>query len=274
MSSHKEKSLLPPQQATVKVLSNRYISSGCYRLVVKSPSSFLQATPGQFVNVRIDNDNGLRPLLRRPFSINDITSQGIKIIYKIVGKGTNILSGKKMGNHLDVLGPLGRGFSVCKEAKKHLLIGGGMGAAPLLFLARKIGEKGRKDASTLAFLGFETAEKIICREDFAQKNIPLQVATEDGSYGHKGLVSRVVESYVEGLSSTSGVSIYACGPREMLKVVAEVGSRYAIFSQVLMEEIIGCGVGACRGCVIKGNAGYLRVCKDGPVFNARDILWS
>lgn len=269
--THKGEVPPPPQHIKVKVLSNRHIKANRYRLALKVPSYFARALPGQFMHLRIGD--GLSPFLRRPFSISNVTSEGIEIVYKVVGRGTRILSGVKQKESLDILGPLGSGFFICKETKRHLLIGGGMGIAPLIFLARRIMEEKDKDTSILAFLGFKREGEIICREEFIRRGIPLHIATEDGSFGYKGFVSELVKDYLKEASFASGVSIYVCGPREMLKVVARLGFDYNISSQVLMEEIIGCGIGACRGCVVKGTAGYLRVCREGPVFNARDILW-
>jgi len=268
--SYKKESTPPlPQQLKVEVLFNRHIKADCYRIALKTPSSFFNAVPGQFIHIRVVND--LLPLLRRPFSISSVTARGVEIVYKVVGKGTKALSGVKRGEYLDILGPLGKGFFICDDVKRHLLIGGGIGVAPLVFLARRIIEK--KDVSILVFLGFKTAGEIICQEQFSGENFTLNVATEDGSCGYKGMVSCLIDDYLKKTPFSSKTCIYACGPRDMLKAVANLASRYGILCQVLMEEIIGCGVGACRGCVIKGKTGYLRVCKEGPVFDAKDIMW-
>jgi len=261
-----------PQRVRAEVVSNRYVKANCYKLVLKPEFPFSNAEPGQFIHIRVKDD--FSPLLRRPFSISGARSEGIEIIYKVVGKGTKILSEVKKGDRLDILGPCGKGFSILEGAEKHLLIGGGIGCAPLVFLTHKITEKVKNKTSILVFLGFKKAEDIICQEEFKGKNIILHIATEDGSYGYNGLVSSLVEDYLRKLPSLSRLKIYACGPREMLKTVARLSFDYSIPSEVLMEEIIGCGVGACRGCVVRGTTGYLRVCQEGPVFDVKDILWT
>ncbi|MBE0478467.1 dihydroorotate dehydrogenase electron transfer subunit [Candidatus Aerophobetes bacterium] len=271
---HQQKIFSPAaENIRVKVLSNRCIKPGHFRLAFRVPVSFPEAVPGQFVHIKVGE--GPVPLLRRPFSISNYTPGKIQIIYAVVGQGTKILSHAKRGDYLDMLGPAGKGFCICEEAKTHLLIGGGMGAAPLVFLARKILKKVKKDSSISVFLGFKTKQEIILKEEFAKNSIiGLQIATEDGSFGYRGLVSELFEDYLKKISSTSKFSIYACGPLQMLKTVARLSFDYDIFSQVSMEEIICCGVGACRGCVIKGTAGYMRVCQEGPVFDAKKISWS
>ena len=268
----KEEVFSSAQKLRVEVVSNTHLKANFYRLTIKTPAYFSKAQPGQFIHIKVGDD--FSPLLRRPFSISNVTSFGVDIVYRIVGKGTRFLSELREGEYLDVLGPLGRGFSISREAKIHILVGGGVGVAPLIFLARKIKEETEGKVSILVFLGFKRKEEIICQNQFTGDNLSLHIACEDGSYGYRGLVSQAVEDYLINFTSLSGISIYACGPVEMLRAVARLSFNYAISSQVLMEEIIGCGLGACRGCVVRGVAGYLRVCKEGPVFNIRDIAWS
>jgi len=260
-----------PVQEKVEILSNEKIAKSCYKLILKAPLPFLEAIPGQFIHIRIGDS--FSPLLRRPFSISKVTEEGISIIYKVVGRGTKILSEMKKGNYLDILGPLGRGFVIKEEIKKYLLVGGGMGVAPLVFLLQRITQEAKEEVSTSVFLGFKTAEMVILENEFVGKNITLDIATEDGSRGHKGLVSGLIQKYVENLPCPEDVGLYACGPIPMLKTIAKLSLARNISSQVGLEEMIGCGVGACRGCVVKGTRGYLRVCQEGPVFNVEEILW-
>lgn len=267
-----EKKTLFPQEKKVEVLSNRHIKASYYKLIFKTPFSFSEVTPGQFINIRVKDT--FSPLLRRPFSISNILSKRVEIIYKVVGQGTNLLSEVKKGDCLSILGPIGKGFSISKEVKEHILIGGGIGVSPLVFLARKIAKITKNKSCLSVFLGFKTADEIICQDEFVGENMVLHVATEDGKSGYKGLVHHLAEDYLKKLSSFSGLNIYACGPLKMLKSVADLSFNYAISSQVSMEEIIGCGVGVCRGCVVKGKTRYLRVCQEGPVFDAKEIIWS
>lgn len=253
-----------------EVLSNQHIAPGYYKLSLKTPPFLLQADPGQFINIRIGDS--FSPLLRRPFSISKLTPKGIEIIYKVVGKGTRILSSIKKGDYLDIIGPLGKGFTIENKVKEHLLVGGGIGVAPLIFLFQRI-IKVKNSPFILVFLGFKKAEEIICREEFKGKNITLNIATNDGSYGYKGMVSWMVKDYIEKLNSPKNIALYACGPVEMLKSIARLALNQGITCQLLLEEIIGCGIGACRGCVVEGKTGYLRICKEGPAFYVDEIIW-
>lgn len=259
-------------QVKTKVLTNENVAKNIYRLTLEIPSFFPQPIPGQFIHIRI-RDNFL-PLLRRPFSVSGFTERGLTILYKVVGRGTEILSQLKKNERIDVLGPLGKGFSIKHEVKEHLLVGGGMGIAPLLYLLQKLKLLWREKISVSLFAGFRNSQEMIIKEELYKKNsFKIHLATEDGSSGYKGLISDLVVDYVKNLSSNQKIAIYACGPLPMLQIVAGLSLKCGIFCQVLIEEIIGCGVGACRGCVVWGVKGYLRVCKDGPVFNAGDIAW-
>ncbi|RLE13410.1 dihydroorotate dehydrogenase electron transfer subunit [Candidatus Aerophobetes bacterium] len=251
-----------------KVLSNIAIAPNCYKLSLKGPPSLLKADPGQFINIRIGDS--FFPLLRRPFSISKLIPGGLEIIYKIVGTGTRILSTTKKGEYLDIIGPLGRGFTILPHVREHILVGGGVGVAPLVFLAQRLIEVKSRIS---VFLGFKKSEQIICREEFKQNNIVLNIATDDGSFGYRGTVFSMFEDYI-GKSSSSNISVYACGPLKMLKSIAMLSLKENIVCQVLLERVIGCGIGACRGCVVEGKRGYLRVCKEGPVFYADEILWN
>ena len=253
----------------VKILSNKNIKDDFFKLRLEFPFSD-KIEPGQFVHIRIGES--FPPLLRRPFSISNAGCGWIDIVYKVVGKGTRLLSEFKEGKKLDIIGPCGRGFSVSPLKKRYLLAGGGVGVSPLVFLSRRILEK-NKNALVDVFLGFKKKEDVILEEDFSGENLTLHIATEDGSYGYKGVVSELVESHIKNLSSLSEVKVYACGPTDMLRVFARLCFKYKICCEVLMEEIIGCGVGACRGCVVKGKEGYVRVCQEGPAFDIKELSW-
>jgi len=259
-------------QTQAKILSNQKLTFEYYKLRLHTPRISQEAKPGQFVYIRIEDT--YYPLLRRPFSIHRVEGEAIDILYQIVGLGTQILSQKRKGDSLNLIGPLGKGFWINQAAKQHILIAGGVGVAPLVFLAQRI----RKmctfstDNTHLAFLGFKTKDKILCRKDFEELGIDVKIATENGSYGYRGKVSELFEQFI-GNSSLKSLSVYACGPVLMLKKLSQLSHMYLFPCQVSLEEKMGCGIGACRGCVVKGTSGYLRVCQDGPVFNVDEISW-
>ncbi len=277
-------------QIKAKIILNKKIIPEHYKICLDAPEIAGEAKPGQFVHIRARE--GYDPLLRRPFSIHKSQGEKIEILYKVVGKGTQLLSRKKIGKKIDILGPLGQGFKVNPGLEKVILVAGGIGVAPLYFLAERLAgythwkaEKGSKRQSIindssinknqldiLVLLGAETKEKILCLEDFKNLNVKIEIATEDGSESFKGLVS---DLFFQLLSKESQVNLVcACGPALMLKRIAELNYRYKIPCQVSLEQRMGCGIGACLGCTIKGQTGYLRVCRNGPVFEADEIQWN
>lgn len=222
------------------------------------------AKPGQFLEIKISD--GYEPLLRRPFSIHRRRGKDIEIIYRIAGRGTEILSQRKVGEYLNVIGPLGNGFSIL-DSQPSILVAGGMGVAPLVFLAEKLAK-----SKTLVLLGAKTKRQILCEKEFRDLGCEVKVATDDGSRGFKGKVTDLLKHLLPTLSSQLS-TIYACGPKLMLKEIALISKQYNIPAQVSLEEHMACGIGACLGCVVKTKDGFKRVCKEGPVFNADEIVW-
>jgi dihydroorotate dehydrogenase electron transfer subunit len=195
-------------------------------------------------------------ILRRPFSIHRIREKGVEVLFKIKGAGTEWLSKRSAGDILDIAGPCGKGFKI--EDKKCVLIGGGIGIAPLLSLAESLKEK------PIILIGAKNRDEILCVKDFEAIGADVAIATEDGSFGYRGYVTELLsEKY----------PIYACGPRAMLKKIAEFAKKNGVSCQVLVEERFGCGVGACMCCAVLTKKGYKRVCADGPVFSAEELLW-
>jgi dihydroorotate dehydrogenase electron transfer subunit len=264
------------------VVSNVEVSPGYRRIRLTAPRQILDARPGQFVMVRVRD--GADPLLRRPFGIFEVgrftpdypdapRQYYLEILYKIVGKGTGILGSLHTPDHVEVLGPLGNGFSPGDGREENILVGGGFGLAPLHFLAAGLAGK----APLKAFVGGRRKEDILCVTEFEQLGIETYVATDDGTLGSKGLVTEVLE---EHLATGNGPrAVFSCGPEPMLRAVAALCRRYGIRCQVSLEANMACGVGACLGCVTKGrdhtdmSPDYRCVCKDGPVFDATDLLW-
>ncbi|MFH0838688.1 MAG: dihydroorotate dehydrogenase electron transfer subunit [Candidatus Omnitrophota bacterium] len=257
------------KQEYISVRSNRYLGNVYYLMSLASRSIAVSAKPGQFIHIRCSQNNV--PLIRRPFSIHSVMSQKgtFEILYEVKGTGTGILSGKKPGDTVDVIGPLGNGFDIkkAKEKSPPLLVGGGMGIAPLLFLAQALA---RHDATVL--IGAKTTKQILCEKDFKDVCRFVNIATDDKSAGFGGYVSDLLKKEIFPLKSRPSV-IYACGPHALLKKVAKLAKQYKIECQVSLETFFTCGVGACLGCAVKTIYGYRLACKDGPIFNAEEVLW-
>lgn len=258
----------------IEIVFNREITSGIFLLGLKSPAMASESRPGQFVMVRVNK--GIDPLLRRPFSICGI-SEGkiILILYKTVGHGTELLAGKKAGEKVSVMGPLGQGFSLPGKDKKAVLVAGGMGVAPLYFLAGTI-----KDRQIEFMSGFDTSGNIISPVEITGHSMNISIATDDGSKGYSGMVTGLLEEYLDkNIHEKDPAIIYACGPSAMLKNVSSIASYRNIRCQVSLESLMACGLGACQGCAVKIMSQndlpiYRHVCKDGPVFPAHVIDWS
>ena len=255
-----------PKQENCHVLQHKQIAPGVYKLTLSSPNICQEAKPGQFVNVRISHK--YEPLLRRPLSIHRIIKKdnAFQLLYEVVGKGTAILAQTKPGDELDILGPLGNGFTLPSDRHTIILVGGGMGIAPLLCLAEKIKDQ------MIVFLGASTKAKLYCEKDFRQFADNVIISTDDGSYGGKGVVSDSLISRITDYALRTTI-IYACGPQAMLEAVASIARKNKIPCQVSMEAKMACGIGTCMGCVINTKNGYKKVCDDGPVFDAEEILF-
>jgi len=228
------------------------------------------AKPGQFINIKITD--GLRPFLRRPFSINNINGRNLEIIYEVVGEGSAALARKKKGDFLDLIGPLGNVFSCTlapSSRRLSILVGGGIGIAPLLFLARKIKAKNK-----IVLIGSRNKGQVLCEKEFRNAGCDVKISTDDGSVGFKGRVTDLLKEILRSkIIKPSSVFIYSCGPRPMLKELSGIAIKNSLPAQISLEEHMSCGIGACLGCVVKTKNGLERVCKEGPVFNASDLIW-
>jgi dihydroorotate dehydrogenase electron transfer subunit len=316
-----------PKEVKGKIVDHRRISADYYALKIQAPEIARAARPGQFVMIRLDDVHD--PLLRRPFGFSRIVpprkkTQGgpaegwFEICYQVVGRGTARLTRLREGERADVLGPLGRGFWREEGRERVILVGGGIGIAPLLPWAEELRGKreGRKGGAAKTrpeiLLGGRDAQRLLGIREMKRMGLEPQVATEDGSAGLKGTATDLLEREVlrQGHEATA---IYACGPMAMLARVAQIAEQFDVPCQVLLESRMACGVGACLGCAVKvraeGQEGeeslpaaekslcgsgedaertaeemtvriseaplfrYGRVCKEGPVFRAREILW-
>jgi len=245
---------------------------GDYHLIrMTSPRIAQQAHPGQFIMVRVSGSSV--PLLRRPFSIHFSEEDDLDIFFQTTGMGTSILAEKKEGEELDILGPLGNGFDLetASNGNKSVAVGGGRGIAPLYFLARKLLDAG-SDITVL--YGGKSARDIPLKELFEANNIPLLCSTDDGSEGFAGLVTELFVSRIERLKP--GI-IFACGPDLMMEEIAGITQKSGTPAQLSLESIMGCGFGACWGCVkrirISGTEEWTKICQEGPVFPSDRIIW-
>lgn len=258
------------QMATI--MQNQLLTSDVYHIKLHVPKLVAEAKPGQFVMVKVAP--GLEPALRRPFSLHRLDKKAgqIELMYQVVGKGTNILAGRKPGEQLELLGPLGNGFCVHEE-KRIGLVGGGMGIAPLLAAAEEIADAGKE---VVTFLGARTGDYLLACKEF-QRLGPLFLTTDDGSLGKKALVTKPLVEYLENNKLDL---LLACGPTPMLKALAGVVNARGIPTELSLEQRMGCGVGACLGCAFPVKADtpegytYKRVCQDGPVFWAHEALFA
>jgi dihydroorotate dehydrogenase electron transfer subunit len=240
------------------------------RITLDAPLIAGAAAAGQFVMIRAGT--GKDPLLRRPFSLHQASSNGhIQIYFRNVGRGTNILAHARTGEILDVFGPLGRGFRI-QDEKPACLVGGGLGIAPLLFLAKEIICSDRDHSNDLIILGGRTRDDVEpLVDDFRQFGLALHCATDDGSFGSKGFVTDILRT--EKLAA--GTEIYGCGPENMLQVLHGFCRSRELGCQVSVESVMACGMGACLGCNREASSGgYVHVCIDGPVFRTEELQWN
>ena len=275
------------------IIFNRKIATEYYRMRILCPDIAVRANPGQFVMIRVADS--LDPLLRRPFGIHRKCQERgtgvcqenpscIEILYRIVGKGTFLLSRKKKGEPIDILGPLGNGFYIAHNLQTAIIVAGGIGVAPLFSLAQALKENVRTSKpvrNLFVFLGGKTSSDILLRGDLKRMGAKIKVSTEDGSLGEKGMVTELLEDFLAKSASSDKVHItlFGCGPLPMLYALSKIASAQGISCQLSLESRMACGVGACLGCSIpilpdQGKSPpYHRVCTEGPVFDSGDIRW-
>jgi dihydroorotate dehydrogenase electron transfer subunit len=269
-------------QFVSKILSNAEISPGYWRIRLTAPREFASARPGQFVMVRVGN--GIDPLLRRPLAIFDVGAPApesgnatvwFEMLYRAVGKGTALLSARRETDDLDILGPLGAGFDLGGDDGEKLLVGGGIGLAPLYRLATALV---KRQSPVRLFAGGRTCGDLLCLADFEHLGVDCHCATEDGSFGTRGLVTTALDRHLDDLAGKA--ALYACGPDGLLRALAKIAAKRALPCQVSLEGHMACGVGACLGCVATGRKhsvqtpDYRCICTEGPVFESSELQWS
>jgi dihydroorotate dehydrogenase electron transfer subunit len=263
-----------------EILKNEEIQSDYFLMKVALPESFDEPQPGQFVMIRIA---GLfDPFLSRPLSIYSFSrgrsNCSIELLYRVVGKGTQILAGLIKGSQVEVHGPLGGSYTVFPEKENIVFIAGGIGVAPLSLLAQYLCKKVCFPPAQMSFyLGAQTAGAIVGLDKLSRLCYFMQICTDDGTLGRKSLVTQAFQKDIKKYDPVS-TAVYACGPRGMLKALAGILQPTSFSCQVSLEERMACGTGACMGCAVsvkdkQGNVIYKRVCSDGPVFDLEDVIW-
>ena len=245
-----------------RILSNVMEAKGIWRMDIQAPHIASSSKPGQFVNVKVTDQ--LDPLLRRPISLYGIDSASgtISLLYLVVGRGTELMSKMEEGDSVDIVGPLGNGFDLDVPGTRIVLLGGGIGIAPLYPLAQGLIAKG-KDVKLL--FGAKDKDSIAGTKPFEKLGIPVEISTDDGSFGYHGFVTDLLE---QTLAQGGCDYLFICGPTPMIKVAQQLLARGGVAGQVSTESRMGCGLGVCLCCPIKvKSGGYKRVCKDGPVFD-------
>ncbi len=254
-----------------RVIDNKEISPLNYRLVFEAPRIARAAKPGQFLQI------GARGcLLKRPFSVCDVSGSKVVVLYKVVGKGTRALALAKPGDKLDVVGPLGKPFFLIPAWFRRVYVGGGVGVPPLYFLAKA--HRGNPKVDKV-FMGARVKHDLLCVKDFKKLSLAVTVSTQDGSAGQKGIVTQPFEKFLKTVKEhdRKHTVVFTCGPKAMMKAVAQICNGHAVTCIASLEEVMACGIGVCMGCVVKvkqdGDFFYKRVCRDGPVMETDKILW-
>lgn len=255
-----------------KICEIKEVAPGYCRLKIIAPEIAAAAKPGQFVEVRVGNDDSVDPLLARPISIFRInTAEGsISLLFKIVGRGTKLLASKAKGENITLWGPIGNGFSIPEGAKNIALIAGGIGMPPLFCLQEHLSSSPNPPQITL-FYGGRTGRDLLETDLWEKNRIPVKLATEDGSAGFKGFVTDLLVSEHQ---NNHYDFLVACGPAPMLAAVQKLASLTGLTGQISLESYMACGVGACLGCVCQTGKGFRRVCVDGPVFSIEEVIFA
>lgn len=251
----------------LKVVRREVLNDEVFKIDLERPEG-MEILPGQFFGLMAAS-NGF-PLLRRPISVSKVEEETFELTIKVVGQGTELLYNKEVGETVDILGPVGNGFFLEEVKENSIIVGGGIGVSPVKELARYL--KAEKNITLPILLGYRDQPFDI--EDFEQVTDDLSLATESGVVGTKGYVTTLLE---ERLKEQAIHMVYVCGPHMMLKAVKELCEKYNVPTQLLMEERMACGIGACLVCTCAIKEGHeiknKRVCKDGPVFYGSEVVF-
>ena len=263
-----------PRRLDASVLENREETGG-RRLRLAVGTDWPEAAPGQFVMLSpgaIPAVPRVDPLLPRPMAIFRREAAALHVLYKVTGRGTALLADAAPGSRVRVVGPLGRGFALPAAGDLALLVGGGTGTASLFDLAASAAAAG---ARVRVLLGARSAGDLLAEADFRALGARVEVATEDGARGHRGLVTELLERALAEPEGAEAARVYACGPTAMMRRAAEIAGAAGRPCQVSLENRMACGFGVCLGCAVKrASEGYGLVCRDGPVFDAATLDWA
>jgi dihydroorotate dehydrogenase electron transfer subunit len=252
------------------IVMRQEVAPDHFRIAVKAPEIARAALPGQFAMIQVTG--GIYPFLRRPMSFERIMGDSVSFLFKIQGEGTALFARHSVGQTISVHGPLGNGFPVDGGFSRHIFVAGGIGVAPFPPLAEALIRKTGKAPEVI--LGARTRDLLLCEQDFREMGCAVHIATDDGSCGLHGYAHQALER----LAPTSTTRVYACGPMSMMKSVSKVAATFGVDCKVSLEAQMACGDGVCLGCVVESvreseGEKMMRVCADGPVFDAALIDW-
>jgi dihydroorotate dehydrogenase electron transfer subunit len=260
-----------------EILSNECVAKEHYKLAFKAPQLAREARAGQFITIRYVSES-FDPFLRRPFSIYRVDGDRVEILYKVVGRGTALMSRMRAGEMIDVLGPLGNGFWLKDDVDVVILVGEGVGVATVMHLAQDLYEK-RKDIERVAFVGAKSPDLLLGTQDFKRFGVEVEALAGKDDWSYQPVLVESLDRRIEGYRRNGKVvAIYACGSNHLLSDISNIAARYGVPCQVSLYTTMACGIGACLCCVRKfrdatGGIVYKRVCKDGPVFEAKEVVW-
>jgi len=257
------------------ILSIKNLSGAIYLMRLHSTVIAQNAHPGQFVNLKVNDE--FIPLLRKPFSVcrRDAAAAWFEVLWKIVGKGTEVMSRLQVGGQINVLGPLGQGFTISPDLELAILVGGGLGVAPLPFLCDELLKMGKK---VEVFLGAKSERELALVDEFLQMGVEVFITTEDGSIGGQGLITELLIECLRQKRLPERTSFYSCGPTGFLNSMIRITENFNIAGQMAIETMMGCGFGICVGCPVRvrdpqpGEQLYKLTCIDGPVFDVREVI--
>jgi dihydroorotate dehydrogenase electron transfer subunit len=247
----------------IPVVSNEKIEKRTYLLKAYSPEIAKSIMPGQFCNIKVSDSDF--PLLRRPFSVCDADEEHVYFMFDIHGEGTRLLAAKNEGDNIDVLSPLGNGFGLEDNYERAVIVAGGIGSAPFPYLTRYL--EGKKQIDS--FVGGRSKENVI-----THGMVNTNLATDDGSLGFHGNVIELLKTKLDDYSKQK-IKVFGCGPNPMLRALKELCIEKNILAEISVECAMACGFGICQGCPVENtdeHEKYSLVCKDGPVFNVKDVI--
>lgn len=271
-----------------RVISNQRVRNNYYLMKFSCRPILDNTRPGQFIHLKLNPQSSGIPLLRRPFSIYNISKSnnrrytGLEILYKIAGQGTKLMSELSPKTDLNLLGPLGNGYKLTRRAKYSILVAGGIGVAGLHLLLKELTQNIRRnkcERQVYLFIGARTKTDLYVPSTVSISKVKVKVSTEDGSSGQRGYVTQLLKETIAKIpyQAWSEIQVYACGPYEMSREVAEITVPLNIPCQISLETHMGCGLGFCHGCAVRIQDGsgkrYAAVCSEGPVFEARQIYY-